>query len=108
MLEKSEEYAKEDSVDRAHFESQSKLEDYTYSLKRQYHDLVGFGGCIKVNGDDKKSFLSAIQHTEDWLDQNAANAVVGEFDKQLEKLSSKAVPVITRATRQSWWRWYCW
>jgi molecular chaperone DnaK (HSP70) len=108
MLEKSEEYAKEDSADRAHFESQSKLEEYTYGLKRQFHDLFGFVGCSKVNRDDKKSFLNAIQHTEDWLDRNAANAVAGEFDKQLEKLSSEAVPIITRASRRSWWRWYCW
>jgi heat shock protein 5 len=102
MIEEAEDYATEDEVNRARFESRVKLEEYTYSLKRQSKDIKGFVG--KIKGHDKKFLVEVVKKTEDWLDKNAAKATVEDIHEQFQKLSDEVFEVTHRAR----WHWYCW
>jgi heat shock protein 5 len=94
MVEEAEKYADEDKANRERIESRNKLENYAYSLKNQVNDDKGLGG--KIEEDDKESLLEAVKETQDWLDENAAEAVAEDFDEQFQKLSDVAYPITSK------------
>ncbi|KAF2123890.1 heat shock protein 70 [Dothidotthia symphoricarpi CBS 119687] len=94
MVEEAEKYAEEDKATRERIESRNKLENYAYSLKNQINDDEGLGG--KIDDDDKESLKDAIKEIQDWLEENAAEAVAEDFDEQFQKLSDVAYPITSK------------
>lgn len=94
MVEEAEKYAEEDKANRERIESRNKLENYAYSLKNQVNDQEGLGG--KIEDDDKESLLEAVKETQDWLDENSAEAQAEDFDEQFQKLSDVAYPITSK------------
>jgi heat shock protein 5 len=94
MVEEAEKYAEEDKANRERIESRNKLENYAYSLKNQINDEEGLGG--KVDDDDKETIKDAVKETQDWLEENAAEAASEDFDEQFQKLSDVAYPITSK------------
>jgi heat shock protein 5 len=94
MVEEAEKYAEEDKANRERIESRNKLENYAYSLKNQVNDEEGLGG--KIDDDDKETIKDAVKETQDWLDENAAEAASEDFDEQFQKLSDVAYPITSK------------
>jgi len=94
MVEEAEKYAEEDKANRERIESRNKLENYAYSLKNQVNDEEGLGG--KVDDDDKETLKDAVKETQDWLEENAAEATSEDFDEQFQKLSDVAYPITSK------------
>lgn len=94
MVEEAEKYAEEDKANRERIESRNKLENYAYSLKNQLNDEEGLGG--KIDDDDKETLKDAVKETQDWLEENAAEAASEDFDEQFQKLSDVAYPITSK------------
>jgi heat shock protein 5 len=94
MVEEAEKYAEEDKANRERIESRNKLENYAYSLKNQINDEEGLGG--KVEDEDKETIKDAVKETQDWLEENAAEAAAEDFDEQFQKLSDVAYPITSK------------
>jgi len=94
MVEEAEKYAEEDKANRERIEARNKLENYAYSLKNQVNDEEGLGG--KVDDDDKETIKDAVKETQDWLEENAAEASSEDFDEQFQKLSDVAYPITSK------------
>lgn len=94
MVEEAEKYAEEDKANRERIESRNKLENYAYSLKNQINDEEGLGG--KIDDEDKESLKDAIKEIQDWLEENASEAVAEDFDEQFQKLSDVAYPITSK------------
>jgi len=94
MVEEAEKYAEEDKANRERIEARNKLENYAYSLKNQLNDEEGLGG--KIDDDDKETIKDAVKETQDWLEENAAEASSEDFDEQFQKLSDVAYPITSK------------
>ena len=81
MVAEAERFAADDEAQRKRIEALNALSSFVYSLKTQLGDNDGLGG--KINEDDKKTILSTIKETTDWIDENGSSAGTEEFEEKL-------------------------
>lgn len=84
MVQEAEQFASEDEAQRKRIEALNSLSSFVYGLKGQLADQEGLGG--KIDDADKKTILSAVKDTTDWIDENGQSASTEDLE---EKLSGK-------------------
>lgn len=89
MVREADEFASEDEAQRKKIEALNSLSSFVYGLKTQLGDQEGLGG--KISDDDKKTILSAVKETTDWIDDNGSSASVEDLE---EKLAGALLPSI--------------
>ncbi|KAH8719918.1 Endoplasmic reticulum chaperone BiP [Beauveria bassiana] len=94
MVAEAEKYAEEDKATRERIEARNGLENYAFSLKNQVNDEDGLGG--KIDDEDKEAIIDAVKETQEWLDENGADATAEDFEEQKEKLSNVAYPITSK------------
>ncbi|KAJ4150209.1 hypothetical protein LMH87_010968 [Akanthomyces muscarius] len=94
MVAEAEKYAEEDKATRERIEARNGLENYAFSLKNQVNDEDGLGG--KLDEEDKETLIDAVKETQEWLDENGAEATAEDFEEQKEKLSNVAYPITSK------------
>ncbi|OAQ96840.1 hypothetical protein LLEC1_03877 [Akanthomyces lecanii] len=94
MVAEAEKYAEEDKATRERIEARNGLENYAFSLKNQVNDEEGLGG--KLDEEDKETLIDAVKETQEWLDENGAEATAEDFEEQKEKLSNVAYPITSK------------
>ncbi|KAJ3478417.1 hypothetical protein NLG97_g8584 [Lecanicillium saksenae] len=94
MVAEAEKYAEEDKATRERIEARNGLENYAFSLKNQVNDEEGLGG--KIDDEDKETILDAVKETQEWLEENGAEATAEDFEEQKEKLSNVAYPITSK------------
>jgi heat shock protein 5 len=81
MVQEAEQFAAEDEAHRKRIEAQNSLSSFVYGLKTQLGDQEGLGG--KISEDDKKTILSAVKETADWIDSEGSSASLSELEDKL-------------------------
>jgi len=94
MVAEAEEFAAEDEAQRKRIEALNSLSSYIYGLKTQINDSEGLGG--KLDDDDKKTLLSMIKETTDWVDENGATASVEDLEEKLQEAQNVANPITAK------------
>lgn len=86
MVKEAEQYAEEDALVQKRIEARNALENFSYSLKSQINDKEGLGG--KLEKDDKKTILDAVNAAASWLESEGATASAEEIDERREELQA--------------------
>ena len=86
MVKEAEQYAEEDALVQKRIEARNALENFSYSLKSQVNDKEGLGG--KLEKDDKKTILDAVNAAASWLESEGATASAEEIDERREELQA--------------------
>ena len=94
MVAEAEKFAEEDKMLKERIESRNGLENYAYSLKNQLSDDKQLGG--KLEADDKKTILDAVQETITWLEANSATASKEDLDGKKSALESIVHPIMSK------------
>ncbi|OAA70290.1 glucose-regulated protein [Cordyceps fumosorosea ARSEF 2679] len=94
MVAEAEKYAEEDKATRERIEARNGLENYAFNLKNQVNDEEGLGG--KIDDEDKETIIDAVKETQEWLEENGADATAEDFEEQKEKLSNVAYPITSK------------
>ncbi|ATY59005.1 glucose-regulated protein [Cordyceps militaris] len=94
MVAEAEKFAEEDKATRERIEARNGLENYAFSLKTQVNDEEGLGG--KIDDEDKETIIDAVKETQEWLEENGADATAEDFEEQKEKLSNVAHPITSK------------
>jgi endoplasmic reticulum chaperone BiP len=81
MVREAEQFAAEDEAHRKRIEAQNSLSSFVYGLKTQLGDQEGLGG--KLSEEDKKTILSAVKETTDWIDSEGSSASLSELEDKL-------------------------
>ena len=81
MVAEAEKFASEDEAQRKRIEALNSLSSFVYGVKSQLGDQEGLGG--KISDEDKKSLLSTIKETTDWIDDNGSSASVEDLEEKL-------------------------
>ena len=81
MIKEAEEFAAEDELQRKRIEALNSLSSFVYGLKNQLGDQEGLGR--KISDDDKKTILSTIKETTEWIDEHGQNASVEDLEEKL-------------------------
>ena len=83
-----------DKAIREKIEARHGLENYIFSLRNQANDKEGLGS--KIDNEEKKELLDAIEEAREWLEENKASATTEEFEEQKEILSNVAYPITSK------------
>lgn len=94
MVKEAEQYAEEDALVQKRIESRNALENLAYSLKSQVNDKEGLGG--KLDKDDKKTVLDAVNAAQGWLESEGAAASAEEIDERREELQAAVTPITSK------------
>ncbi len=98
MVADAEKFAAEDEAQRKRIEALNSLSSYVYGLKSQLGDQEGLGG--KLSDDDKKTILSAVKDTTDWIDENGSSASVEDLEEKLAEVQAIVNPITTKIYSQ--------
>lgn len=83
-----------DKAVREKIEARHGLENYVFSLKNQANDESGLGS--KIDDDEKKELLDAVEEARQWLEENKSSATAEEFEERKEMLSNVAYPITSK------------
>jgi hypothetical protein len=81
MVQEAEEFASEDEAQRKRIEALNNLSSFVYGLKGQLGDQEGLGG--KIEDSDKKTLLTTIKETTEWIDENGTTASTEDLEEKL-------------------------
>ncbi|KAJ1967444.1 ATPase with role in protein import into the ER [Dispira parvispora] len=94
MVQDAERFAEEDKLFKERIEAQNTMESYIYRIKNDVTDKDGVGA--KLEDEDKKTILEAINEKSKWLTDNAASATKDDIDEQKAELESVVNPIISK------------
>lgn len=94
MVKEAEEFAAEDEAQRKRIEALNHLSSFVYGLKTQLGDQDGLGG--KLEEEDKKSILSTIKDTTEWIDSNGQSATAEELEEKLSEVQAVVNPITSK------------
>jgi endoplasmic reticulum chaperone BiP len=94
MVAEAEEFAAEDEAQKKRIEAINSLSSYVYSLKSQLGDSDGLGG--KLDADDKKTLLEAINESTEWIDSEGQSASVDDLEEKLQEIQNIANPITAK------------
>jgi len=94
MVAEAERFAADDEAQRKRIEALNALSSFVYSLKTQLGDNDGLGG--KINEDDKKTILSTIKETTDWIEEHGSDASTEDFEEKLAEVQSVVNPITSK------------
>ncbi|KDQ23873.1 hypothetical protein PLEOSDRAFT_62237 [Pleurotus ostreatus PC15] len=98
MVADAEKFAAEDEAQRKRIEALNSLSSYVYGLKSQLGDQEGLGG--KLSDDDKKTILTTVKDTTDWIDENGSSASVEDLEEKLAEVQAIVNPITTKIYSQ--------
>lgn len=94
MVREAEEFASEDEAQRKRIETLNSISTFIYGVKNQLGDQEGLGG--KVSDADKKTLLSAVKETADWIESEGANASLEELEDKLAEVQAVVNPITSK------------
>ncbi|KAF9574301.1 ATPase with role in protein import into the ER [Mortierella alpina] len=94
MIKEAEQFANEDQVVKERIESKNGLENYLYSVKGQVNDDAQLGS--KIEAEDKKTILDAINAKISWLESEGATASKEELDEKKEEIEAVVNPITSK------------
>ncbi|GBE87109.1 78 kDa glucose-regulated protein [Sparassis crispa] len=94
MVKEAEEFAADDEAQRKRIEALNSLSTFVYGLKTQLGDQEGLGG--KISDDDKKTILSTVKETADWIDDNGQSATADELEEKLSEVQNVVNPITSK------------
>ncbi len=94
MVKEAEEFAAEDEANRKRIEALNGLSTFVYSLKSQLGDQEGLGG--KIDDEDKKSLLSTIKETTEWIDEYGQSATAEDLEEKLQEVQNVVNPITSK------------
>jgi len=94
MVAEAEKFAADDEAQRKRIEALNALSSFVYGLRTQLGDQDGLGG--KISEDDKKTILSAIKETTDWIDENGSEASTEDLEEKLAEVQSVVNPITSK------------
>merc|ERR1712070_831431 len=92
MVREAEEFAEEDSKEKAKIQARNELEAYLYNLKNSISDTLQ----DKLSEDEKSELNTAINDGLDWLEDHPA-AEKEEYDDKQKEVEQIANPILKRA-----------
>ncbi|PPQ97326.1 hypothetical protein CVT26_006644 [Gymnopilus dilepis] len=94
MVAEAEKFAAEDEAQRKRIEALNSLSSFVYGLKNQLGDQEGLGG--KLGDDDKKTLLSTIKDTTDWIEENGSSASTEDLEEKLAEVQAAVNPITSK------------
>ncbi|KAF8235873.1 heat shock protein 70 [Tricholoma matsutake] len=94
MVAEAEKFAEDDEHQRKRIEALNSLSTFVYGVKSQLGDQEGLGG--KISDDDKKTLLSTVKETTDWIDENGSTASVEDLEEKLAEVQGVVNPITTK------------
>jgi len=94
MVAEAEQFAADDDAQRKRIEALNALSSFVYSLKTQVNDQDGLGG--KISEDDKKTILSTIKETTEWIESYGAEASTEDLEEKLAEVQSVVNPITSK------------
>jgi len=94
MVAEAEKFAEEDDLQRKRIESLNSLSSFVYGVKTQLGDQEGLGG--KISDEDKKTLLSTVKETTDWIDELGSSASVEDLEEKLAEVQGVVNPITTK------------
>jgi len=94
MVAEAEKFAEDDELQRKRIESLNSLSSFVYGVKNQLGDQEGLGG--KINDEDKKTLLSTVKETTDWIDEYGSTASVEDLEEKLAEVQGVVNPITTK------------
>jgi chaperone protein DnaK len=92
MVQEAEEFAEQDSAEKAKVEAKNQLEAYLYNLKNSISDqLEG-----KLDEDDRETLSKSVEDALVWLEDNPA-AEKDEYDSKQKEVEGIANPILKKA-----------
>jgi len=92
MVREAEEFADQDTAEKAKVEARNQLEAYLYNLKNSVSDqLAG-----KLSDDDNETLSKAVDDTLIWLEDNP-NLEKEEYDQKQKDVEEIANPILKKA-----------
>ena len=104
MVEDAEQNTEDDTANRGRFESLNRLRDHIYNLEKHTRERRGFCGII--GKAVKQSLLDIARKAQSWLDDNAAESTLENFEEQLQKLFDTGNSTISEASCLARWCWW--
>merc|ERR1712070_478039 len=96
MVREAEEFAEEDSKEKAKIQARNELEAYLYNLKNSINDTLE----DKLTEDEKSQLNTAVNDGLDWLEDHPA-AEKDEYDEKQKEVEQIANPILKRAYESS-------
>lgn len=94
MIMEAEKFAAEDEEQRKRIESMNSLSNFIYGVKNQLADQEGLGG--KLDEDDKKTLLSVVRETTDWVESEGQSATLEELEEKLQEVQAVINPITSK------------
>ena len=94
MVAEAEEFAAEDEAQRKRIEAMNSLSNFVYGIKSQLADSEGLGG--KLDDDDKKTLLTTVKETTEWVESEGASATLEELEEKLAEVQSVVNPITSK------------
>ncbi|KAF9358458.1 ATPase with role in protein import into the ER [Mortierella sp. NVP85] len=94
MVKEAEQFANEDQVIKERIESKNTLENYLYGVKTQVNDDSQLGS--KIDADDKKTILDAINKAITWLESEGVTASKEALDEKKEEVEAIVNPITSK------------
>ena len=94
MLKEAEQFKEEDMQRKELVETKDSFERYLYQLKDQVNDEKKLAG--KINDDDKKVILKAVEEAQKWSDAHKDSASKEDFEEQKAKVEKLVAPIMTK------------
>ncbi|TFK19373.1 heat shock protein 70 [Coprinopsis marcescibilis] len=98
MVAEAEKFAAEDEAQRKRIEALNSLSAFVYGLKTQLGDQEGLGG--KISDEDKKTVLSTIKETTDWIDEHGSSASTEDLEEKLAEVQGVINPITSKLYSQ--------
>jgi molecular chaperone DnaK (HSP70) len=92
MVQEAEEFAEQDSNEKAKVQARNDLEAYLYNLKNSINDTLEG----KLNEDDKSTLSKTIEDGLVWMEDHPA-AEKEEYDEKQKEIEQVANPILKRA-----------
>lgn len=94
MVREAEEFASEDESQRKRIEAINSLSTFIYGVKNQIADQEGLGG--KISDEDRKTLLSLVKETTDWVDSEAPEASLEDLEDKLAEVQAVVNPITSK------------
>ncbi|KAF9973462.1 ATPase with role in protein import into the ER [Actinomortierella ambigua] len=94
MIKEAEQFADEDAAIKERIESKNVLENYLYGIKNQVTDDSQLG--TKIEADDKKTILDAVNKQIKWLESEGATASKEQLDEKKEEIEAIVNPITSK------------
>ena len=94
MVHEAEQFAAEDELQRKRIEALNSLSSFVYGLKTQLGDQEGLGG--KISDGDKKTILSTVKDTTDWIEEHGSSASVEDLEEKLAEVQAVVNPITAK------------